>query len=267
MHGFLGDLGILINDEETYKKFIHDATAPKVFNRENWEASAKGFRLAHLATIDTFCSELKFLSDRVVKEGVVLYGGCGNGDIMEWIRRNTNAEVIGFDYSKKMLKEYKKKFKADIILGNGEDIPLKDESVSQVILNGIRPLTSNRKLLSEACRVVVPEGEIRVNGFQEMAKVFPHLVKGIVDYVRKSDYEESIRSFIRDIKQNHHNLIPDMKDAEYHEKDILDLLTEFLMVGLKPKYEFSRFPIIPRGNQYKLEFQFPVSIVGNKPKV
>jgi ubiquinone/menaquinone biosynthesis C-methylase UbiE len=267
MHRYLGDLGILTNDEETYKNFIHASTVPKVFNRENWEAAAKGFRFAHLVTIDSFCSELKFLSDRVVKEGVILYGGCGNGDIMEWVRRNTNAEVIGVDYSRKMLKEYKNKFKADIILGSGENIPLKDESVNQVILNGVRPLTSDRKLLSEAYRVVVPGGEIRANGFQGMIKNFPHLVKDIVDYVRKSDYEESIKSFIKNIQQNHHDLIPDMEAAEYCEKDIQDLLAEFLIVGLEPNYEFSRFPVLSRGSQYQLKIQFPVSIVSNKPKV
>ncbi len=93
--------------------------------------------------------------------------GCGNGQIMvPYLQKLDTKLFIGIDFSPNMLKHTQKRLKAynlhnnvQLILGTGENIPLKDESVDYCYLYGVfEHLDDPQSVVKEMFRIVRPNG-------------------------------------------------------------------------------------------------------------
>jgi ubiquinone/menaquinone biosynthesis C-methylase UbiE len=269
LHKYLEDTGFVINDEKNYASSISKVVYPRIEDRECWESAAKNFKYVHLVNFDSFCSELLFLSDSVASDGTVLFCGCGNGDEIEWIKRNTKAKVIGLDYARNMLKEYCNRNKSDIILATCEGMPLKDNSANQIILNGVRARSATN-LLSEVNRVLTPEGEVRINSVFKTEIVFPQHRENILDAIRKASYDEFMKSsferaYGNDKAKEEMGII--VEAFVYNDLKPQNLLALLTLMRFEAGYDFSRLPVIPRGYRPQCQkFQVSYAITGKKTK-
>jgi len=75
LYDFLDETGMAIKSEKEYEIIASKVKRSNDFSKEGWEKVAKNFRCYHISNIDRHCSELKFLSDAVAKEGIAVFGG------------------------------------------------------------------------------------------------------------------------------------------------------------------------------------------------
>lgn len=101
----------------------------------------------------------------------ILEYGCGYGRLMNILKEAGYNNVIGFDYSKKMIERGKKEHPHLNInfLENAPMIPLKKESVDLVVLSTILcslvDIDEQVNLIDEMTRVLKPGGSIYVSDF------------------------------------------------------------------------------------------------------
>ncbi|MCZ7609504.1 MAG: class I SAM-dependent methyltransferase [Ignavibacterium sp.] len=104
------------------------------------------------------------------KYGAALEAGCGTG---KWIKsfKELNLKVFGLDYSKEMLKIFKKEdSNAQIINADACSIPLKSDSVDLIFcVNAIHHFPDKKKFIAECKRTLKQNGTIAVYG------VDPHI--------------------------------------------------------------------------------------------
>lgn len=92
---------------------------------------------------------------------VVLDIGCGTGILFKMVNCKS---IIGVDISINMLKEAKKEGKADLILADGEYLPIKDESVDVVISATVLNLVEDKeRFLNEAMRCLKKGGRFCIS--------------------------------------------------------------------------------------------------------
>ena len=270
LHEYLKDAGFVINDENAYKRAVVAGFVDSANDRKGWEHIAKKFKYIHLNKIDTLCSELVSLSDSVIQNGTVLFCGCGNGDEIEWVKRNTSAKVIGLDYSRAMLKEHLKRFsKPDIILATCESIPIASESVNQVIQAGIES-SSSRTLVDEVSRILVPGGEIRVSSIRCAEEFFPQHEEDFIECLKKAKYDEFLKNYAEKIfgtQASENDLTYLMENFDCTDSHVIGKMTHLTLKGFDVSYEFSKFPLMPRGYHLQNQcLQIPYTIVGKKPE-
>ena len=86
---------------------------------------------------------------------------CGSGDLISLIlKRNQNVNIIGLDFSSKMLEVAKKKgLKASFIEADVQNIPFAQNEFDIVTIGfGLRNIPNKTKALEEISRVVKPGG-------------------------------------------------------------------------------------------------------------
>jgi len=135
---------------------------------------------------------------RNLKGKKVLDVGCGSGVFMlEFIKRG--AEVIGIDYSQKMLDLAKKElnfYKADkkkykLVLANAICLPFRDDSFDLVLATGLTDyMTDNDdlKFIKEATRVLKKDGSLIVS-FPAENSAFSFVRKGIGLKIRQKFFK------------------------------------------------------------------------------
>lgn len=95
------------------------------------------------------------------EDEIILDIGCGTGILFKMVNCKT---IIGIDISINMLKEAKKERKADLILADGEFLPIKDECVDIVISATVLNLVKNKELfLKEAMRCLKKGGRFCIS--------------------------------------------------------------------------------------------------------
>jgi len=262
IYDYIRELGFSIGSEEEYKNAISRSEIDKQndFSMKHWDRMAGKVKWNNIATIDTYCSQLKFVGNSVIKNGVILDMGCGNGDTTEWIRRNTQAEVIGIDYSRNMINEHKRFNNPRLILGDCEVLPIKDGSINQVFLNWFISNSDRDKVLDEAIRVLAPKGEVRLTttyaprGFCCVdAKTYDEF---LIIYMEKHYGTERFQNLMNDA----------MEFRDCSDKAVQNEIFRVAERRLDVSYEFSRFPLVPRGAPRLFEFHVPIAIVGRKVK-
>ncbi|NIO44717.1 MAG: methyltransferase domain-containing protein [Candidatus Aenigmarchaeota archaeon] len=261
LHRYLCEMGFVIKSKEYYDNSVRRAKyiESNDYSREVWEILAERVKSNDIVQIDTYCSQLKFLQNSIVKEGVIIDLGCGSGDTTEWIRRNTQAEVIGIDYSRNMLKEHKK-LQSDLVLGDCERLPIKNCSIDQALLTWFTSNTDRRKILDEVKRVLKPEGEVRLSSIG--------FVVGVCSINAKT-YDSFLRTFMDKFYEDpevRKKICLNMEFRYCRDKSIQEELENLARLGLEESYEFSRFPVMPRGSSEYFVFNVPMTVVGKKPK-
>jgi SAM-dependent methyltransferase len=145
-----------------------------------------------------------------IKEGdIVLDLGAGAGidAILAAKKVGSNGRVIGVDMTEEMVKKAENNAKkqgitnAEFLLGEIENLPLKDNSVDAIITNCVINLTPDKaKTFSEAYRVLKPGGKIYLSDIvllEELSKEQrndPNLLSGCVaGALLKDDYLNKIK--------------------------------------------------------------------------
>lgn len=121
------------------------------------------------------------------------------------------------------------------------------------------------EVLREAKRVLTSAGIIVIDSFDDI-QIQPKVARSDIDSI-KSDYNETIRRFMSNDAENkmvNEIISQRMEFLEYSKREVQDLLCNLTILGFETRYEFSRYPLIPRGNDYLQEFQAPFCVIGKK---
>ncbi len=103
------------------------------------------------------------------EEGVVLDVGCGAGlDALTASKKmEKKGRIIGIDFSQKMLEIARRAVNSlevdniELYRGDAEDLPIWNDSVDIILVNGIFNLNPNRgRIFSELVRVLNPSGAL-----------------------------------------------------------------------------------------------------------
>jgi len=106
----------------------------------------------------------------VNKEGIILDVGCGYGRTLEQLNLEGYSNLIGIDFSEKMIQRGNVKYPhLDLRVMQGDNIELDSESCDAVILFAVLTCIVNDKeqaaLLKEIERVLKPNGILYINDF------------------------------------------------------------------------------------------------------
>jgi ubiquinone/menaquinone biosynthesis C-methylase UbiE len=106
--------------------------------------------------------------------------GCGTGRFSEALAAQFDAEVVGFDPSKKMLEQARGKLRDPRVryeLGRGEAIPLADDSVDLIFMSMIFHHLDDPALAARECRRVLQEGATAFlrAGTREQIPLYPYV--------------------------------------------------------------------------------------------
>ena len=103
---------------------------------------------------------------------IIVDVACGTGDMCEYWKKLSKAEVIGIDPAVKMLEVAKNKVKdAQFIEGEAISLPLEDESVDILSISyGFRNVIEKEKALQEFKRVLKPNGLVVILEFTKLPK-------------------------------------------------------------------------------------------------
>jgi len=143
---------------------------------------------------------IKILKNYKNSDAVLLDVGCSTGLTLGFIAKEFK-NVIGYDIDKKAIEVAKKRFermgvKAKFILGDGEKIPLKNNSVDIVTsIEVFEHMNEPLKMLAEIHRVLKPDGILHITTANKLWPIEPHfhllflsyLPSGFADfYVRET---------------------------------------------------------------------------------
>ena len=169
-------------------KFIHRGREKKEFVQEMFDdISGKYDFLNHFLSmgIDIYWRK-KFISKMPINDNsIILDIATGTGDVSFEIRKKCTAQIIGLDYSLKMLQYGRRKSENSksegitFIQGDGEFLPIKDSSVDMItIAYGFRNLSNFNTAISEFYRVLKPSGTLGILEFsQPKSKIFSAIFK------------------------------------------------------------------------------------------
>ena len=125
---------------------------------------------------------LGLLSRHIDKQAVsdVLDLGCGTGRFSEALSDHFDADVIGVDPSSKMLEKAKQKSGSPRISyrqGEGEALPLEDDSADMVFLSMVYHHLSDPAAVARECRRVLrPGGHVCLrNGTADQIGAYPYI--------------------------------------------------------------------------------------------
>ena len=112
------------------------------------------------------------IKNRVIFSGYVADLGCGTGELIEGLAKDTSHNFIGIDYSPEMLEQARLRLfrtkNAELRLGELEHLPMKNEEIDTAIMNMVLHHISQPELsIAEAYRVLKPEGYFILSDFQK----------------------------------------------------------------------------------------------------
>lgn len=112
------------------------------------------------------------IKEKVVFKGKIADLGCGTGELIESLCRETSDQFIGIDYSPEMLEQARLRLSgtsnAELRLGELEHLPMKNEEIDTAIMNMVLHHISQPELpIAEACRVLKPKGFFILSDFQK----------------------------------------------------------------------------------------------------
>ena len=147
----------------------------------------------------------------------VLDVGCGNGDLINAIRRKGNVEAYGIDISPNMIEECRRRYDGITFdVSNGEKFDFPDDYFDIVtICCVLHHLNDPKKFFAEARRVLKPNGVLIVSELWQ-----PFIIKQIVDYIlspllRAGDNKLFSRKQLNRLFNNHGFSIIDRYDKEF----------------------------------------------------
>ncbi len=164
-------------------EFLHRGKEKKEIVRDMFDdISGKYDFLNHFLSlgIDTYWRK-KFIGMLPIRDNsIILDIATGTGDIGFEIRKKWNAQIIGLDYSFKMLEcgvrksEQSNTTGITFIRGDGEMLPIKNNSIDIItIAYGFRNLSNFSTALDEFFRVLKPNGVLGILEFsQPKSKLF-----------------------------------------------------------------------------------------------
>lgn len=178
-----------------------------------------------------------------IKEGdVVLDLGCGAGidAILAAKKVGEKGKVIGVDITEEMVKKAKENAKkrgiknVEFLLGEIENLPLKENAVDTIITNCVINLTPDKaKTFSEAYRVLKPGGKIYLSDIvlleelSEEQKNDEDLLSGCVaGALLKKDYLNKIRSAGFKVRILHEN--KEISKEQYNGIALESLMVELI---------------------------------------
>lgn len=269
LHSYMVECGFSVGESD-YSSISAKLKIKSKIKREFWETVAEKIRDARAMNVDVLSSEMKLLSSHIVKDGTILMGGCGNGDITGWLKRNTDAEVMEMDYSPKMLSMYEKSRRTNCVLADCTKIPTVDAVFDQAVMIGIDANLNDRIFLNEINRVLKPDGKILMSGLCNA--VNDNKPKSVVNYIRESvDPRKICDAFSREFMEKCYDdkfvqssIFFDAESFEYEDKEIQESLCFLDRLGFDVRYEISKTPVMPRGSPYLHIFEIPYVIVGKK---
>ncbi|MEO2069032.1 MAG: class I SAM-dependent methyltransferase [Desulfurobacteriaceae bacterium] len=101
-----------------------------------------------------FNLEKEILLKVLDKKDSILEVGCGTGIWLETLKREGFKKLYGVDISQDMLKLAKKKGLKNLVLGNAEDLPFKEDSFdTTVFITSLEFIDDKKKAFLEAVRV------------------------------------------------------------------------------------------------------------------
>jgi len=112
------------------------------------------------------------IKEKVVFKGKIADLGCGTGELIERLSKETSHKFIGIDYSPEMLEQARLRLSgknnAELRLGELEHLPMKNEEIDTAIMNMVLHHISQPELpIAEAYRVLKPEGLFILSDFQK----------------------------------------------------------------------------------------------------
>ncbi len=101
--------------------------------------------------------EKELLADSLKKLGKVesiLEVGCGTSYFTRWFEKELNLYSVGLDISELMLKEAKKRWRGDLVLGESHFLPFKDKSFDAIaFITCMEYMPKLEDVIREAARV------------------------------------------------------------------------------------------------------------------
>ncbi len=134
---------------------------------EAWDRNVTFYKREIASPIFKILHEIKKrVFDLDADRGWILDLGCGTGYFSHSII-DVNKKIVAVDFSQEMIKEGKKTFGEDGILwvvGNADNLPLKDKSINIVIANGafhhFKAQGIYRDSIKEVTRVICKKGKL-----------------------------------------------------------------------------------------------------------
>lgn len=91
----------------------------------------------------------------------VLDIGCGKGVVANFFLNNSKCEYYGFDINSKLVRHSAKDYGPHFFVGNGLQLPIKDNSFDAIIFNAVlHHILDIEAILKESVRVLRPHGII-----------------------------------------------------------------------------------------------------------
>ena len=163
-------------------QFIHKGEEKKQFVRKMFDDISGSYDfLNKLLSMGVDARWRKKFIDqiKIKKNDQVLDIATGTGDIAIKIVKKYPVEVVGLDYSPKMIEQAKKKKKSmelenlDFIVGDAENLPFEDESFDVITISfGLRNLGFYSKAFEEFFRVLKPGGALHILEFFPSERTF-----------------------------------------------------------------------------------------------
>ena len=112
------------------------------------------------------------IKEKLIFNGKIADLGCGTGELIESLSRETQDQFIGIDYSPEMLEQARLRLSgtknAELRLGELEHLPMKNEEIDTAIMNMVLHHISQPQLpIAEAYRVLKPKGFFILSDFQK----------------------------------------------------------------------------------------------------
>ena len=220
-------------------QFIHKGEDKKQFVRKMFdEISGTYDFLNKLLSLGIDARwRMKFISQINIKNNAkILDLATGTGDIAIKISRKYFVQVIGLDYSPKMIDQANLKKKnlkiknIDFIVGDAEKLPFKDEEFDVLTISfGLRNLGFYSKAFEEFFRVLKPGGSLHILEFFPSDKtifsiIFSFYFKNILP---------AIGSFFSGTKAYHY--LPESVDNFLSKHKLQTLLSEANFKGIENK--------------------------------
>jgi len=112
------------------------------------------------------------IKEKISFQGNISDIGCGTGELIEILSKETSHKLIGIDYSPEMLEQARLRLSgtgnAELRLGELEHLPMKNQEIDTAIMNMVLHHISQPELpIAEVYRVLKPGGTFILSDFEK----------------------------------------------------------------------------------------------------